>query len=762
MLIQIRQKAYSAYRSLPILGSIVDEFTDWAHDCGYEVKSFGSQLGNIRHLDRFFYRRGLRSLRELNTNHFDTAWAQLRKKNCNRGCTVRQVQRFLQQVHGLAQKSSMPTTRSENELRRYAEHLQRVRGFAEHTITSQRSCLRAFLKFIGYEQSISAITNLTTERIESFVGAQAKICNRFSLQHVVGYLRGFLRFQYMEGKLPRPIHAEIDTPRIYRLERLPRALPWPQVQALLRSIDRSQTYGLRDYTMLFLMAACGLRSSEVVSLTLDDIDWQTGVLRIPQRKTHQNLILPLTDEVGNVLQHYLRKSRRPSHRRELFFRICAPFGPLKPVSVNNIFNHRIRRSGLNIPVQGTYCLRHAFAVRLLRQGVSLKNIGDTMGHRDLESTAVYLRLSVNDLRDVGLPVPKAVSIAVPPRSDWKNHLPRVRFQNGPYSPPPARFQSGLGPSMQRYIDTKQTLGRKFANETRVLLDWDAFLYQGHGRSRTVCGDSFNAWTKSLGRLNPNVQRERMRIVRNFLLFHARYNAIDFIPDMHSFPRLIPPKPPRLVSTSEMARVLAVAARLHAYFDNPLRARTVRMALLLLFCCGLRRGELLRLRLVHFDPEQDLLRIEATKFNKSRLVPLSKSVAWELHDYLGMRRLSKVPVKKESFLFWTPRRTESATYTGAVLSDAWRQLCLTVGILDVRGRPPRIHDLRHSFIVEALQRWYAQGKQVQNKLIYLSSYVGHVSPASTHYYLQFTPQLRDATSRRFHQRVTPLFENGGIR
>jgi integrase/recombinase XerD len=622
--------------------------------------------------------------------------------------------------------------------------------------------LRAFLKFIGYERSKSAISNLTTERIESFLRAQAKICNRFSLQHVVGHLRGFLRFQHMEGKLPRPLHREIDTPRIYRFERPPRALPWSQVQALLRSIDRSQPYGLRDYTILFLMAACGLRSSEVVALTLDDIDWRTGVLQITQHKTRQPLILPLTDEVGDVLQCYLKKSRRPSQRRELFFRICAPFGPLKSISVNNILNHRIRCSGLNIPVQGTYCLRHAFAVRLLSQGVSLKGIGDTMGHRDLESTAVYLRLSINDLRDVGLPVPKAVSITVTPKPDWKDHLPAVRFPNGPYAPPSTRFRSGLGPSMQQYISTKQTLGRQFAKEARILLDWDAFLYQSQGRSRTVGADSFNAWIKGFGRLNPNVQRECIRIARNFLLFHARYSTIDFIPELHSMPRRIPARPPQLVSTAEMASVLAAATRLNTRSDNPLRAQTIRMALLLLFCCGLRRGELLRLRLAHFDPEQNLLRIEATKFHKSRLVPLSESVTRELHIYLETRRLSKIPMGEESFLFWTSRRTESPNYTGAVLSDAWRQLCLTVGILDERGRPPRIHDLRHSFIVEALQRWYAQGKKVQNKLIYLSSYVGHVSPASTHYYLQFTPQLRDATSRRFHQLVTPLFEKGGIR
>jgi integrase/recombinase XerD len=352
MLIQLRPKAHSAYQSLPVLGPIVDEFSDWAHRCGYEHRSFKSQFGNIRYLADYFHRRGLRSFRELTLLDFDAAWAQLRKKNRNRGCTVRQVQRFLQQVHGLVQESSTPATSSEIELRRYAEYLRRVRGFAEHTIASHTSCLKAFLKVIAYERRPSAITYLTTEQIESFIRAQARICNRFSLQHVVGYLRGFLRFQYAEGKISRPLHSAIDTPRIYRLERLPRALPWPQVQALLRSVDRRQPYGLRDYTILFLMAAYGLRSSEAVALTLDDIDWRTGVLRIPQRKTHCDLILPLTDEVGNALQRYLKEGRKPSPRRELFFSMRAPFRPLGATSVHDIFNHRIRRSGLNIPAQG--------------------------------------------------------------------------------------------------------------------------------------------------------------------------------------------------------------------------------------------------------------------------------------------------------------------------------------------------------------------------------------------------------------------------
>jgi len=120
--------------------------------------------------------------------HFDAAWMQLRKKNRSRGCAVRQVQRFLQQVHGLVQGSSAPATRSEEELRRYAEYLQQVRGFAEHTIASHTSCLRVFLKFIGYDRSTSAIPHLAAERVNklmhlsSYVGHVSLASTHYYLQ----------------------------------------------------------------------------------------------------------------------------------------------------------------------------------------------------------------------------------------------------------------------------------------------------------------------------------------------------------------------------------------------------------------------------------------------------------------------------------------------------------------------------------------------------------------------------------------------------
>lgn len=225
---------------------------------------------------------------------------------------------------------------------------------------------------------------------------------------------------------------------------------------LLRSINQTTVGGLRDFTLLYSAACYGLRSSELVRLTLDDIDWRAGTLKVAQTKTKQALILPLTDEAGQILVRYLQTGRPQSERRELFLRRRAPAGPLAPTAVHDILEHRITLSGLDLPPMGSHVLRHSLAVDLLRRGVNLPTIGATLGHRDAESTAVYLRLAVDDLRQVGLPVPEAASVSVPHCNGWKMKLvparksPKMRLSR-------AGFRSGLAPSLSRYLEVVSQL-----------------------------------------------------------------------------------------------------------------------------------------------------------------------------------------------------------------------------------------------------------------------------------------------------------------
>lgn len=264
------------------------------------------------------------------------------------------------------------------------------------------------LEHLSYETTPSRLTQIEPVDLEAFVCMIAPRFSRESLQHEVAHLRSLMRFLASEQLVAPGLDAQLDTPRLYRRERLPRALPWETVQALLRSIDRKTPRGRRDYAIFLLIATYGLRASEVVALILDDIDWRANTFRIPQRKTRSPLLLPLINSAGNALVDYLRRARPCSPYREVFLRARAPTGTLKPTAVTEAFQGWSKRSGLKIPFHGAHCLRHSYATHLLRTGTPLKTIGDILGHRNAESTCVYLQLAVEDLRDVALCLPADV------------------------------------------------------------------------------------------------------------------------------------------------------------------------------------------------------------------------------------------------------------------------------------------------------------------------------------------------------------------
>jgi integrase/recombinase XerD len=165
----------------------------------------------------------------------------------------------------------------------YVDYLRDIRGFAVSSLTHHRRASRGFLEHL--EAQHISIASVQPKHVEGYVSQAGKRMCRGSLQHEIASLRGLLRFLATDGRAKPGLDKQIDTPRLYRLEQLPRSLPWATVVELLRSIDITSAIGLRDYAIFILIAAYGLRASEVVALTLDDVRWRKGVLRIHQRKT---------------------------------------------------------------------------------------------------------------------------------------------------------------------------------------------------------------------------------------------------------------------------------------------------------------------------------------------------------------------------------------------------------------------------------------------------------------------------------------------
>ncbi len=174
---------------------------------------------------------------------------------------------------------------------------------------------------------------------------------------------------------------------------------------------------------------------------------------------------------------------------------------------------------------------------------------------------------------------------------------------------------------------------------------------------------------------------------------------------------------------------------------------IRLAIVLLFTTGIRCGELLRLTLDDYDRRNATLLIRDSKFHKSRLLPLNDDIANEIDRYLGARAQRKLPLFSDTPLIWNTIKGGRA-YSPSGLHKCLRRLFQECSIFTPKGRPPRPHDFRHAHAVNALLRWYRQGAEVEAKLPYLATYMGHVSVVSTHYYLQWIEPLRIAASKKF--------------
>lgn len=402
MLIQLFPRMHRRYSSLPVLGSILGDYASWLVARGYPPTPVRRHVRAAGRLERRWRRRGVRTLGAIHRSDFHVCAPGHSQDDAYLAAVARLLPRYLEEIGVLPRLATPPEA---PELVAYRFHLEALRGLAPSTITHHMSTASELLQWLSQEPSRGALARLTSTDIDAFLQQVSPRFSRASLQHTVAHLRSFLRFLAARDRAPRGLDRHIDTPRVYRQEQLPRALPWESVRALLESIDRTTALGRRDYAMLLLIATYGLRTSEVVALTFDHIDWRRDELHVPRRKVDDILLLPLTSDVGAALLDYIRRGR-PTHRtRVVFLRVRPPAGVLKATAITEVFQARARRSGLAIPFQGPHCLRHSLAVRLLREGVSLKAIGDVLGHRGVESTCLYLRLAIDDLRDVALSVP---------------------------------------------------------------------------------------------------------------------------------------------------------------------------------------------------------------------------------------------------------------------------------------------------------------------------------------------------------------------
>ena len=209
------------------------------------------------------------------------------------------------------------------------------------------------------------------------------------------------------------------------------------------------------------------------------------------------------------------------------------------------------------------------------------------------------------------------------------------------------FSSDLAPVIERYLAIKQALGRRYDLERQILLSLDQFLSGQTGRNHELTAKTFFKWCRTMEHLTNGVRRNRMRVVRNLCLYRRRREPDCFVPDRSLFPHPHQPVHPYIFSESEIRRLLDETHRLTRTGSSPLRPELFHLIVVLLFTTGLRRGELLRLKVGDYNPHEATLLIRASKFHKSRLLPLPDDVRREVDCYLESRRRRRLIVTSDT-------------------------------------------------------------------------------------------------------------------
>jgi integrase len=318
----------------------------------------------------------------------------------------------------------------------------------------------------------------------------------------------------------------------------------------------------------------------------------------------------------------------------------------------------------------------------------------------------------------------------------------------------ARAKNPFEQTLERYIDHQRALGLRFDTQAWVLRRLAKHLRRAGAADLDAV--QFEAWCGAGKACSGTVRRSAALIVLKFCRYRRRLDPGVFVPDSTRFPRRTPPRQPVIFGPAEVSRMLRIADGYRTPTHFPMYVPTVRLAVILLYTAGLRRGELARLILADVDLAAGTLRIRESKFHKSRLLPLSASALTALREYLRVRLAPPWDIGPAAPLIGHQHATPTfKPYSDGGMSHLVSRVLHDAKVCDSQGRAARVHDFRHVFAVQALLRWYRQGADVQSKLPQLSMYMGHVSIVSTAYYLHFIPDVARMASRRFGRQFGQL-------
>lgn len=321
---------------------------------------------------------------------------------------------------------------------------------------------------------------------------------------------------------------------------------------------------------------------------------------------------------------------------------------------------------------------------------------------------------------------------------------------------PDGWASPLADPIRQFLAHKRALARRFQVEEKALRLLDRYLVAcGVPTVAQISPEVLDAFLASRPRTTPRSYNHLLGTVARLFRWLVAQGLLERSPLRARPRRQTAQRRPFLFDPPTARRLLDVAERLPDNPRAPLRGLTYRTIFALLYGLGLRVGEAARLRVADVDFDRALLVIRLTKFSKSRLVPFGPRLAACLHRYLEARRQRCGVFAADAPLFCF---VGGACLNPSTISQAFHSLVPQLGLdVPVGTSPPRAHDLRHSFAVGTLLGWYRAGLDPGARLMNLSTFLGHVDPASTAVYLSITQDLLQEANRRFEHFARPLIE-----
>jgi site-specific recombinase XerD len=390
------------------LGKYVESFEKELLEQGYPKDVAHFKVRIVWHLNKWLSQKNLTvsNLNDMMVDRFFRYYQKFHRSNYGYGLTLKLLLDWLYKSKVIPPPIHVENNNDESTiiLQKFAGYLRNERGLSSETLRNYMPTIRRFLSW-RFKPSAFVLADIKPRDVTKFLFNQTRSYSSKRIQLEASALRSFFRYLLFNGDTAVDLANCVPTVANRQRSDIPKYLQPKDVNRLLRSCDRTKAVGIRDHAILLLMVRLGLRAGELLTMTLDDINWEEGTI-IVHGKTGRDEALPLPKDVGSAIVKYLKKSRPKCSTRRLFVRTKAPVRELaRDGCICAVVRYACKRAGLSPKHQGAHLLRHSLATGMLNKGASMAEIAEILRHRSTQTTEIYAKLDMKFLRELAQPWP---------------------------------------------------------------------------------------------------------------------------------------------------------------------------------------------------------------------------------------------------------------------------------------------------------------------------------------------------------------------